>query len=137
MPTITNTNKNSLPAPLQTSKNDKPYTRQKAAIPVNISETDKEYILSLATPGSKRENFTIEIIGKNIIITVHQNHISPECIHERWEYDYENWKRVFRLPMDADAFFARAKYRDGELIIRIPKGLGDCFLKETLTIYVY
>jgi HSP20 family protein len=102
----------------------------------NVDETNNEYILTIASPGFKRENFQV-IIEKDIItITASKETSMQSCIHDRCEYDYTHWKRGFFLPDDADALLTRARYKDGELIIRIPKGKSDN-LSGITNIYVY
>jgi HSP20 family protein len=102
----------------------------------NVDETHNEYILTIASPGFKRENFQVMI--ENDMLTIMAAKKTPEqiCIHDRCEYDYTRWKRVFSLPDDADALLARARYKEGELIIRIPRG-GNNKLSGITNIYVY
>ena len=114
-------------------------TRRKRAMVIpaaNVDETGNEYILTIASPGFKRENFQI-LIEKNIIAITAAKEISPEsCIHDRCEYDYPRWKRDFLLPDDADALLTMARYKNGELVIRIPKGKTE-HLSGPTHIYVY
>ena len=102
----------------------------------NVDETNNEYILTIASPGFKRENFEV-LIEKNIITIAATKETSPEnCIHDRCEYDYHRWKREFLLPDDAEALLTMARYKNGEIIIRIPKGKTD-HLSGATHIYVY
>jgi HSP20 family protein len=102
----------------------------------NVDETHHDYILTIAAPGFQRKNFEV-MIEKDIITIAASKEASPEsCTHDRCEFDYTRWKRVFSLPVDADGLLARARYKDGELIIRIPKGKKDN-LPGITTIYVY
>jgi HSP20 family protein len=102
----------------------------------NVDETNDEYILTIASPGFKRENFQI-MIKKNII-TISAAKETPQeiCIHDRCEYDFPRWKRDFLLPDDADPLLAVARYKNGELVIRIPKGTTE-HLSGPTHIYVY
>jgi HSP20 family protein len=131
--------KQSLKTSLFRSSDESKTSRPKRAMVVpaaNVDETENEYILTIASPGFKRQNFQI-LIEKNIItIAAAKETLQECCIHDRCEYDYNRWKRDFLIPDDADALLARARYREGELIIRIPRGKTDnstC----TSTIYVY
>jgi HSP20 family molecular chaperone IbpA len=102
----------------------------------NVDETNNEYILTIASPGFKRENFQVIIEKDFIAITASKEASMQSCIHDRCEYDYNRWKRDFLLPEDADALLTTARYKDGELIIRIPKGKSDN-LSGITNIYVY
>jgi len=103
---------------------------------VNIDETDEHYLLIVAVPGFKREQFKILISDQIIFISATQKSIPPKSIKDRCEYDYTNWSRAFILPDDTDIILAKANYYNGELIIRIPRGAGDTIIKDTLTVYV-
>jgi HSP20 family protein len=111
--------------------------KKKMVVPAaNVDETKDEYILTIASPGFKREDFQV-MVEKDIITIAAAKEASAEsCIHDRCEYDYDRWKRNFSLPDDADALMTRARYRNGELIIRIPRGKTDKSFCIT-TIYVY
>ena len=103
---------------------------------VNINETEEIYLLSMAVPGLKKENFNIEIVN-NIIAISATKEIEPlVCVNDLCEYDYTNWTRSFTLPEDAEVVLAKATYEDGELIIRIPKG-GISETEKPLKVYVY
>lgn len=111
--------------------------RKKVMVPaVNIDETDHEYIMMLAAPGFSKEAIKVKI-GKNILtIEANKEVDDVDRIHDCCEYDFNQWKREFVLPEDADGLMARAKYLNGELIIRIPKGkTGDS--PFIIPIYVY
>jgi len=102
----------------------------------NISETGAEYHIVLAAPGLHREDFSVEISESVITISAQKENFPSEAVSDRCEYNYTNWTRAFSLPPDADALLARAEYRNGELIIRIPRD-PKCESGEKITIYVY
>ena len=112
--------------------------RKKAMVipAANVDETNNEYILTIASPGFKRENFQVMIEKDIITISAAKEASGQCCIHDRCEYDFTHWKRAFYLPDDADALLTRARYKDGELIIRIPRGDTDK-LSGITNIYVY
>ena len=104
---------------------------------VDIQESPDEYILTAAAPGFRRENFEITISDQIIIISAIKQPGTSGCVKDRHECDYCNWGRPFLLPDDADAILANATYRDGELIIRVPKRSAEDMLKGVTTVYVY
>lgn len=123
---------------IKSNGNEKFIYQKKVSIPaVNIEETPEYYLLRVATPGFKREELEIVINNQMIIISAIKQPCTSECVKDRCEYDYANWSRPFILPDDADAILTKANYRDGELIIRIPKESGDTTAKDLITVYVY
>lgn len=113
------------------------HRRKKVSVPaVNIDETDHEYILMLAAPGFSKEALQVKIEKNILSAEASKQPDNLDCIHDCCEYDYHHWKREFILPDDADGLMTRAKYLNGELIIRIPKGkTGDS--PFIIPIYVY
>lgn len=103
---------------------------------VNITETGTEYRIVIASPGMQREDFSIEMEQCVISISAKKEKVTVSCVNDRYEYDYNDWTRAFSLPDDADAMLAHAKYKNGELIIRIPRG-NTSENQAKATIYVY
>jgi HSP20 family protein len=101
----------------------------------NILESDTEYLIALAAPGLDREDFSIDIEDEVISISACHEKIKS-VVTDREEYDLSDWTRKFALPADADPILAHAKYRNGELIIRIPRG-NTIDNNTKATIYVY
>ncbi len=113
-------------------------SRKRAAhVPAaNIDETASEYILTIAAPGFTKESFEIKIEDHCLSVAATRESETANCIHDRCEYDYRRWKRVFPLPENAAALMTRACYINGELIIIIPKGKNDLSI-FTHSVYVY
>ena len=104
---------------------------------VNITETTTEYLLEIASPGMLREDFSIEIEQSVISISAKsEKNTELSSISDRCEYNYTEWTRAFALPEDADVVLAHAKYSNGELIIRIPRG-NTIENKAKAFVYVY
>ncbi|MDZ4795972.1 MAG: Hsp20/alpha crystallin family protein [Bacteroidota bacterium] len=103
---------------------------------VNITETATMYLIILAVPGLRREDFSIEIAKSVITIAAKKETIPLKNITYRYEYDYTDWTRAFSLPDDADPLLAHATYKNGELVIYIPRNeMSE--LPPKCTIYVY
>ncbi len=112
-------------------------TKPSLSIPaVNISETVAEYIIVIASPGLHREDFSIEVTDSVITIAAKKEIAECSQANDRCEYDYTDWTRAFTLPTDTDALLASAEYKNGELIIHIPRSnTGEN--QSKITIYVY
>ena len=90
---------------------------------VNIKETTNEYILELAAPGMKKEDFNIEIDHKLLSISSEQSETknTEETNYTRREFGYSSFKRSFNLPETVDATKVSASYNDGILMVNLPK----------------
>jgi HSP20 family molecular chaperone IbpA len=104
---------------------------------VNFSENETNYVLTIATPGFKREQFEIIVTDGILFVKASKPLVSPERARDRCEYHDTILEKSFTLPGDAMAFMSEAKYLDGELVIRIPKGQGRNLLTTSFKIYVY
>ena len=91
---------------------------------VNVQETNDEYMIDVAAPGMKRNDFKIEL--DNDVLTIssqrEDSHEEKDGNYSRREFSYQSFQRSFSLPqnkMKGDQI--KAKYIDGILHITIPK----------------
>ena len=94
------------------------------------------YLLTMATPAYKRENFEVKVIGNILRVNASQE-IGPKCQFGRCEYDFSNWERSFVLPGDADPIMATARYQNGELNIILSRNNRPISQEGEYTIFVY
>jgi HSP20 family protein len=92
---------------------------------VNIVETPNSFMLHLAAPGMKREEFKVNI--DNGVLSISAEHKEGHNYKEgdnkvtRQEFCYSNFKRSFTLPELAVAERIEAAYENGILTITVPK----------------
>lgn len=90
---------------------------------VNITEEKDRYMVALAAPGMKKEDFNIAIDG-NIMSISSQKEESKEdkdARYTRKEYSYSSFSRSFTLPDEVNQAAIDAKYEDGILKLMLPK----------------
>jgi HSP20 family protein len=92
---------------------------------VNIEELEDKYSLELAAPGKSKKDFNIEL--DNDLLTI-SSEIKGEKRSEdkernfsRREFSYESFKRSFTLPESVDTSKIKASYKNGILILDLPK----------------
>lgn len=102
-----------------------PLSSFKASQPaVNIKENDKNFLLELAVPGLKKEDFNISYENENLVIASERKTEEKEENDQvtRREFHYASFKRSFFLPEEkADIDQINAQYKDGILLVTIPK----------------
>jgi len=89
----------------------------------NVKETESDYVLELAIPGRKKEDFNVEI--DNDILTI-SSEVKSEGSKEddgytRREFTFSSFKRVFSLPETISLDKINASYEDGILKFVMPK----------------
>ena len=89
---------------------------------VNISETDTNFELALATPGKTRKDFNVELDDHVLTVSSESKHEdeSKTDQYTRREFRYDNFQRSFRLPETVDTAGIKAKYDNGILTINLP-----------------
>jgi HSP20 family protein len=96
---------------------------------VNIKETEKEFLLELAAPGKKKEDFVIEI-DKDVLTVTSENKNETEQINKtegytRREFSFSSFRRAFTLPETVNTNAINAAYENGILMITLPKKEED------------
>jgi HSP20 family protein len=91
---------------------------------VNVRETNDAYLVNVAAPGLKKEDFLVNL--ENDILTIAcekevKNEEKKDDRFTRREFSYTSFERSFTLPKTAEADKIEAKYENGILDIKIPK----------------
>ena len=89
----------------------------------NINETEKEYKIELAVPGTERKDFKVAV--ENGVLNVSsekEEELEDEDVnYTRKEYSYSVFKRSFSLPDNCLEDKIKAKYENGILSLMLPK----------------
>ena len=92
---------------------------------VNIKETADSFVVDMAAPGMKKNDFTIELDGNLLSITSEKQDQFEEkdgAKFTRKEFAYQAFQRTFQLPKEVvDADKIEAKYDNGVLHLVVPK----------------
>jgi HSP20 family protein len=90
---------------------------------VNISENEKSYVLELAVPGINKKDLRIDINEDVLTISSEMKNEKEEDKegYKRKEFSYSSFCRSFNIPEDANREKIEANYKDGVLIVGIPK----------------
>jgi len=90
---------------------------------VNITELKDEYMVSLAAPGLKKDDFKIDVEGNMLTISCEKEERKEEkeAKFTRKEYNYTSFERSFTLPDEVNKEKIEARYEDGILKLALPK----------------
>lgn len=90
---------------------------------VNISENDKSYQLTVAAPGLKKEDFDVQVDGNMLTISSEKEESGADegKGYTRCEYNYSSFSRSFTLPEEVKSDAIEAEYKNGELLLMLPK----------------
>ncbi len=93
---------------------------------VNIKENNETLVIEIADPGLTKESFTIEQEKK--ILKVSSN-VAPttsstegtSAKYIRKEFNYSSFKKSFRIPETVNMEEIEATYKNGILLVSLPK----------------
>ena len=97
------------------------YVTQPAA---NIFRKEGAYEIQLAVPGLAKDKIKIEVIDDQLMVTAVKTEnaetASGNSKSIRQEFNYDGFKRVFRLHKNANSSALKASFNQGVLTIVIP-----------------
>ena len=93
---------------------------------INVKENDKAYIVELAAPGLKKEDFAVHINDEgNLTIKMESSSENKEednnTRYLRHEFSYSKYEQTLILPDDVDKDKISAKVEHGVLTVDLPK----------------
>jgi HSP20 family protein len=103
-----------------------------SSIPVDVKETDKEYLIHAKLPGVRKEQIELNVLGNSLSIMVHS---SEELIEEdaknqvfQKKRSLSQSSRTIQLPQQMNEKLVKASYQNGLLQITIPKQKGSSII---------
>ncbi len=100
------------------------YSASNTTLPkVNIREDDNGYVVEMAAPGMKKDDFHLQL-DQNVL-TISSNKVEEgnptDSNYTRREFSYQSFQRSFSLPDSVDGEKVSAIYENGILKVAIPK----------------
>ena len=88
---------------------------------VNSLENNDSFEIDLAVPGMKKEDFTIELNDKVLVISSENSNTIENDKMRLNEFNFSSFQRSFRVPDSVDQDKIKASYKNGILKIKLPK----------------
>ena len=88
---------------------------------VNSLENNDSFEIDLAVPGMKKEDFTIELNDKVLVISSETSNTIENDKMRLNEFNFSSFQRSFRVPDSVDQEKIKANYKNGILKIKLPK----------------
>lgn len=90
---------------------------------VNIMEQKDDFLVALAAPGLKKEDFKIDVEGNMLTISCEKEEKKEEkeLKFTRKEYNFTSFERSFTLPDEVNKEKIEARYEEGVLKLFLPK----------------
>ncbi|HYM94204.1 MAG TPA: Hsp20/alpha crystallin family protein [Chitinophagaceae bacterium] len=99
------------------------YGRMMKVPAVNVTENKGNYLVTLAAPGLKKNDFKIDVDGNMLTISSEKEESKEEkdVKYTRKEYSFSSFSRSFTLPDQVIKEKIDAVYEDGVLKLTLPK----------------
>jgi HSP20 family protein len=105
---------------------------------VNIFETAEDYRIEMAVPGMAKEDLSVNLKDVYLIISGkdedRKENRNDKC--HRKEFTYHSFQRSFYLPDEVDPEKIEANYKDGILLVTLPKKEEVRKMQEVRTISI-
>jgi HSP20 family protein len=90
---------------------------------VNIKELDSQFEIELAVPGMNKDDFEIEVEDGVLSIssTQEEEQVNEKGKFTRREFSCSSFRRSFTLPDSVDSTKIDATYKEGVLLVLLPK----------------
>lgn len=90
---------------------------------INVKEDKDAFVIDVAAPGMKREDFKVEVDRGVLIISATTEEKKEEKTEDyrRQEFSFRDFKRSFWLPENIMADQIAAHYENGILQLKLPK----------------
>ena len=109
---------------------------EKLAMPVELKEKDKEYMVKAELPGVKKEDLDIDMESNYITINAKKEE-EKEDDHDGYkksEFSYGEFSRTIYFPQEIDIDKTKAKLEHGILAIEAPKLKAENGNSKKLTV---
>ena len=109
--------------PIWRGEPEEGFTKAEWMPPVDIEESDKEYLIKAELPGMKKEEVGLKVEGATLSISGERKAEKEEKgkKYHRVERSYGAFMRSFTLPEGAVSDKITAEFKDGVLIVHVPK----------------
>ena len=107
---------------LERTQNELQNRNDNNTVLVNIIEEESSFVLEVAAPGLKKDDFNISLDNQILTISseVKEKDDEKEKNYSRKEFNYGNFSRSFTLPKNIKHDAITAEYNQGVLSITLP-----------------
>ena len=88
---------------------------------VNSIENDNSFEIELAVPGMKKDDFTIQLNDKVLVISSENTNSVENNSMSLNEFNYSSFQRSFIVPETVELDKIKANYKNGILKVKLPK----------------
>ena len=109
--------------PARRAQPDEEFAPMEWLPPVDIEENGREYVIKAELPGMKKEEVKLKVEGGTLMISGERKaeKEDKDKKYHRLERSYGAFQRSFTLPEGTPPEKISAEFKDGVLLVRLPK----------------
>ena len=89
--------------------------------PTDVYETETSYVVRVEVAGMREEDFDITIDDRYLIVCGSRPDVPERRAYQQMEIRFGKFESVVGLPGPIDVDAAQAEYKEGFLLVKIPK----------------
>lgn len=103
---------------------------------VNVINQDNQYVIEVAAPGIKKEDFNIKLENNKLVISSERKEDKDEknVNYSIKEFGFTSFSKTFFVPKDIEAEKINADYSNGVLSVSIPKKEKEAALSRNIKV---
>ena len=103
---------------------------------VNVINQDNQYVIEVAAPGIKKENFNIKLENNKLVISsnIKEDKDEKNVNYSIKEFGFTSFSKTFFVPKDIEAEKINADYNNGVLSVSIPKKEKEAALSRNIKV---
>jgi HSP20 family protein len=92
--------------------------------PTDLFETAEEYVVTVEIAGMREADFEVVYDNATLIITGQRPYLTGRRAYHQMEIHFGKFSSVVSLPGPVDLDKSQAEYRNGFLVVRLPRAKG-------------
>jgi len=103
---------------------------------VNVINQDNQYVIEVAAPGIKKEDFNIKLENNKLVISsdLKEDKDDKNVNYSIKEFGFTSFSKTFFVPKDIEAEKINADYNNGVLSVSIPKKEKEAALSRNIKV---
>jgi len=89
--------------------------------PTDVYETDENFMVRMEIAGMQEDDFVVAVENNVLMISVHRNDLNERRAYHQMEIRFGKFEIAVEIPMPVEIDKAVAEYKNGFLMIRLPK----------------
>ena len=89
--------------------------------PTDVYETDENFMVRMEIAGMREDDFVVAVENNVLMISGNRNDLNERRAYHQMEIRFGKFEIAVEIPMPVEIDKAVAEYKDGFLMIRLPK----------------